>query len=99
MRCVGCGANVVIVIPDRPPMCGQCASPKPEEWTELDELEVRLKNLFPSVMGEIIADFKAQEAKPSLRARSRLEGMDRGFKRALATAQAAIRQLKHERVN
>jgi hypothetical protein len=97
MRCVGCGAPVVIVIPGRPAMCGQCASPKPASWTELDELEVRLKSLFQSVPRDIFQSFKAAEKKPGLRARSRMEGLDQGFKRAFATAQAAIRQLKSER--
>jgi hypothetical protein len=97
MRCVGCGAPVVIVIPGRAPLCGQCAAPRPASWTELDELEVRLKSLFQSVPRDIFQSFKAAEKKPGLRARSRMEGLDQGFKRAFATAQAAIRQLKSER--
>ena len=97
MRCVGCGAPVVIVNPGRAPLCGQCAAPRPASWTELDELEVRLKSLFQSVPRDIFQSFKAAEKKPGLRARSRMEGLDQGFKRAFATAQAAIRQLKSER--
>jgi hypothetical protein len=60
-------------------------------------LEVRLKSLFQSVPRDIFQSFKAAEKKPGLRARSRMEGLDQGFKRAFATAQAAIRQLKSER--
>ncbi len=97
MRCVGCGAPVVIVIPGRAPLCGQCAAPRPASWTELDELEVRLKSLFRTVPRDIFESFQKAEKKPSLRARSRMEGLDQGFKRAFSTAQAAIRQLKSER--
>lgn len=96
-RCVGCGAQVVIVIPGRAPLCGQCAAPRPASWTELDELEVRLKSLFQTVPRDIFASFQKAEKKPSLRARSRMEGINQGFKRAWETAQAAIRQLKSER--
>jgi len=97
VRCVGCGAPVVIVIPGRAPLCGQCAAPRPSSWTELDELEVRLKNLFRQVPRDIYASYQKAEKEPSLRARSRMEGMAAGFKRAWETAQAAIRQLKSER--
>jgi len=46
---------------------------------------------------DIYASYQKAEKEPSLRARSRMEGMAAGFKRAWETAQAAIRQLKSER--